>query len=561
MYSPRRAFGKTVTISIPAELASETTLLAYLGVSPAELKKIWWFRGRMYHHFNIAKGQGKIRSIAAPDKRLKIIQRKIAVLLDQLYRVRTPVHAFVPDRSVKTNAESHGAHRHVLNIDLQDFFGSITETRVIGVLVSIGVDKRVSEIIARICCLNSKLPQGAPTSPVISNMICFRIDTDLMIIAKKSHAIYTRYADDITFSSYHSLAPLFETPPPPPGKFSPEILDPNLKQAIISNGFSINNEKAFYANRNSRRVVTGVKINSGLNVDRRYIRQIRAKLHSIEKLGLAGAQAKYKSANGKGQISDHLHGKISYVAHLKGRSDPVIRSLILRYNKSFVAAPIKLEPTIEERRERSVWVVDNQDDHGTCFFLKGVGLVTSAHCVEGSMSVQVLHPSKHTTKFQADIIHRCEHRDLAILDTSHIPPSEFYEMEASSNIPKPTDPALALGYPSWGLGERLNIRSGFVTILTRKFGVQIVEVTQQLSQGMSGGPILDNAGKVIGIIRSGGPQEPRQFSVDVREINGTLNMGPDEKPKPTATSTNITVLESPFSKWLRIKIIKWLRIE
>ena len=565
VHSLRRIFGKTVTISIPAEMASEVDLLAYLEVSPAELKKIWWFRHRMYREFNIAKASGKSRLITAPDRRLKMIQRRLAALLDQLYRVRHPVHAFVPDKSVKTNAEAHGDRRYVVNLDLEDFFGSITEARVTGLLVSLGVPKRVSEIIARLCCRGGKLPQGAPTSPVISNMICFRLDTDLLVIAKAARAIYTRYADDITFSSYQPPAPLFEGPVPPVGRFSPELLATSLRGAISTNGFVVNGEKAHYADRNSRRIVTGVKINAGLNVDRRYIRRIRAVLHSIENSGLPAAQSKYSSAGGKGQLANHLRGKISYVAHLKGRADPVVRSLIGRYNRSFKQAPITLEPTPEERRDRSVWVVDNQHDHGTCFFLKGVGLVTSAHCVEGVMAVGVLHPSKHTTIFPAAILHRDEHRDLAILDTSAIPKSDFYEMELATTAVTTTDRVVALGYPSWGPGERLNIRRGEVTVLTAKFGVPLVEVTQQLSQGMSGGPVVDREGKVIAIIRSGGPSEPRQFAVDAKELSGALRMPAAEKPKTQSTKAIATPQARGFlattSNQIRQRLRRWLGID
>jgi RNA-directed DNA polymerase len=100
--SARRAFGKRISIPIPPELADEPALLTHLKVSPAELKKIWWYRGRMYTQFEIAKGSGKVRTITAPDRRLKILQQKLAPLLGQLYRVRNPVHGFVPDRSVKT---------------------------------------------------------------------------------------------------------------------------------------------------------------------------------------------------------------------------------------------------------------------------------------------------------------------------------------------------------------------------------------------------------------------------------------------------------------------------
>jgi hypothetical protein len=176
--SVARLFGKLIPIPIPPELANETALLAHLGLGSSELKKIWFFRGRMYQQFCIAKGEGKARLITAPDRRLKILQRKLAPLLGQLYRLRPPVHGFVTARSVKTNAEAHGARRYVVNLDLQDFFPTITERRVRGVLVAIGIDAAVAAIVARLCCVEDHLPQGAPTSPILSNMICFRLDKD-----------------------------------------------------------------------------------------------------------------------------------------------------------------------------------------------------------------------------------------------------------------------------------------------------------------------------------------------------------------------------------------------
>lgn len=558
MHSARRVFGTSVTISIPPEMADEATLLGYLGVTPAELKKIWWYRNRMYHEFTISKSSGKARVISAPDRRLKIIQHKIVPLLNALYRVRNPVHGFVSRRSVKTNAEAHGGRRFVVNIDLEDFFGSITEKRVVGLLTAIGTEARVSEIIARLCCREGQLPQGAPTSPVVSNMICYRMDTDLLQIAKQSRCIYTRYADDLTFSSHQPPSLLFESAVPAAGRFAPNLLAISLKNAIATNGFTINAEKAHYADRNSRRMVTGVKINAGLNVDRRYIRHIRAVLHSVETTGLSGAQAKYSASGGTGNVADHVRGKISYVGHLKGQADPVVRSLVGRYNKSFKGRKIKLLPTDEEQRYRSVWVVDHPDSTGTCFFLKGVGLVTCAHCVKGLDEVDVLHPTKHTTLFSTAILHRDEDRDLAILDTSPIPPSEFYELELASTDVVATDKVVALGYPGWGLGERLNIRPGEVTVITRKHGVPMIEVSQQLTQGMSGGPVVDQYGRVVGVIRSGGPSEGRQFSVNAKELTATAKMLPDEKSRDSIVSTEKLVPEgestSEFRKWVRREV-------
>ena len=160
----------------PVELTSEEALLGYLDVSAVELKKIWWFRHRMYHIFNLGKPSGKPRVISAPNARLKYLQRRIAPLLERLYRVRKPVHGFVAGKSVKTNAEAHLRKRHIVNLDLKDFFASITEARIAGVLRSLGVDSRVSAIIARLSTNHGQLPQGAPTSPILSNMICFGLD-------------------------------------------------------------------------------------------------------------------------------------------------------------------------------------------------------------------------------------------------------------------------------------------------------------------------------------------------------------------------------------------------
>ncbi len=333
-------FGKPIRVTIPEELANEAAFLAYLHISARELKKIWYYRRRMYHHFSIAKGPNKVRLISAPDQRLKILQRKLAETLNKIYRPRKPVHGFVADRSVKTNALSHLHRRFVVNVDLADFFPTIAENRVQGLFNSLGVDSRVADIVARICCNNGHLPQGAPSSPVISNMICFRLDKQLMAIAKDARCIYTRYADDITFSSHQPPVGLFEATLPPSGRFAPDLLVPKLRDAFQSNGFTINTDKTHYADRHSRRIVTGLKINELLNVDRRYVRNIRATLHSVEKLRADDAEQKFREKHGgRSGLAAHLQGKIAFLTHVKGQSDPVVRSITLRFNKCFPTRP------------------------------------------------------------------------------------------------------------------------------------------------------------------------------------------------------------------------------
>jgi RNA-directed DNA polymerase len=519
-------FGKSIRVIIPAELADETALLAYLGLGAAELRKIWYFRRRMYRNFSIAKGPKKVRMISAPDERLKFLQRKLADKLSELYRPRNPVHGFVAERSVKTNAIAHLHRRFIVNVDLRDFFPTISQKRVEGMLSSLGIDARVVEIIGRICCNNGSLPQGAPSSPVLSNMICFRLDKQLMGIAKEARSIYTRYADDITFSSHQPLTALFETTLPPAGRFSPDLLTPKLRGVFQQNGFAINPDKAHYAERHSRRIVTGLKINELLNVDRRYVRNIRAALHSIETLGLKDAEKKFHEQHGgRSSLAAHLQGKISFLTHIKGQSDPVVPSITLRFNKCFPTRPINVKPTQAEIRDRAVWVVEYSDVlQGTAFFLKGVGLVTAAHCVRDVNEVEVFHPSKHANKFKATVRKRDEHRDLAILE-HRIPATDYFELDPVSRPIATGDSTTAVGYPKWAPGDMLNIRPGFVSTLTVKSAVRLIEVTQKLTQGMSGGPLLDANDAVAGIIHKGGPEEGRDFAVHIQVLEDWLRKG------------------------------------
>jgi S1-C subfamily serine protease len=518
-------FSQPIRITIPAELADEAALLAYLGLGTAELRKIWYYRARMYQHFSIAKGSNKVRIISAPDERLKFLQRRLAEKLTDLYRPRNPVHGFVADRSIKTNALAHLHRRFVINIDLKDFFLTISQNRVEGMLSSLDINARVAEIISRICCNNGHLPQGAPSSPVLSNMICFRLDKKLMGIAKEARCIYTRYADDITFSSHQPPTALFETIFPPTGHFSPDLFAPKLRDVFQQNGFAINADKAHYADRHSRRIVTGLKVNELLNVDRRYVRNIRAALHSIETIGIKDAEKKFHEKHGgRSSLAAHLQGKISFLTHIKGQSDPVVRSITLRFNKCFPTRPIKVTPTPAEIRDRAVWVVDHPNDQGSAFFLKGVGLVTAAHCVKGGNEVEVLHPSKHANTFKATVRKRHEHRDLAILD-HQIPATEYFEFDPVSHVIATGDPMTAVGYPSWAPGDPLNIRPGFVSTLTVKGAVQLIEVTQKLTPGMSGGPLLDANDAVAGIIHKGGPNEGRDFAVHINVLEDWLKEG------------------------------------
>lgn len=387
-----------------------------------------------------------------------------------------------------------------------------------GVLQSLGIAQDVVDAISIICCFNGALPQGSPSSPIISNMICFRLDKELLIFAKQNRCIYTRYADDLSFSSFQPLNGLFKALPPSQGHFSPDLLNEKLQQIFIENGFLLNPDKAIYADRYSRRTVTGIWINEALNVDRRFVRNLRAALYSVETLGIAAAQEKLTSTYKiEANIGNHLQGKISWLKYIKGSSDPVFRKLALRFNNSFAQLNIKIDPSLEEIQERPVWIIEKGTSQGTAFFLEGIGLVTAAHCIfeKEDGKLELYHPSKASNKFDITVRDMCKHQDVALLNHS-IPNNEFYELKASTKTVEVGGGTQAFGYPDFGPGDKLNIRTGNVTSLPIKSAVRMIEVEQRLSQGMSGGPLLDINNEVIGIIHKGGSGHERQLSIDIR---------------------------------------------
>jgi RNA-directed DNA polymerase len=140
---------------------------------------------RRYNSFSISKRNGGTRLISTPATGLKTVQRRLSKLLYAIYEPRKGVHGFAIGRGITTNAEAHVRQAHLLNIDLEDFFGSINFGRVRRLFLAepFKLPNRVATVLAQICCHENKLPQGAPTSPIISNLICGRMDGQLKAFA------------------------------------------------------------------------------------------------------------------------------------------------------------------------------------------------------------------------------------------------------------------------------------------------------------------------------------------------------------------------------------------
>ena len=280
-----------------------------------------------YATFDIPKKNGMMRRIDAPTVNVKILQQKLNQVLQSIYSAKPSVHGFVTGKSVKSNALQHLGKRWVFNVDLEDFFPSINFGRVRGMFMGkpYRLPQKVATVLAHLCCFQGHIPQGAPTSPAISNMICAQMDSQLQQLARMNRSTYTRYADDMTFSTTSSRFPSAIAVSTSLNQIRP---GDNLRQTIEQNGFTINNKKVWLSGQHRRQVVTGVTVNKFPNLPRRFTNQIRAMLHAWKRHGLCAAQEHWEkrfSTQHRApwrilpRFEQVLKGKIEYLGMIKGR--------------------------------------------------------------------------------------------------------------------------------------------------------------------------------------------------------------------------------------------------
>lgn len=289
-----------------------------------------------YKSFSIQKKSGKPRKILSPSEPLKIIQRKLCQVLYSAYTPSSAVHGFSVGKSIVTNANQHVRKRFVLNVDLKDFFATIHFGRVRGIFMAppYRLPERVATVLAQICCFDNQLPQGAPTSPIVSNMVCARLDSQLKRLAREMKCTYTRYADDLTFSTTLPKFPydLAHVTSSVDGYKFKTDLGNRLVSVLSDNGFEINYEKVRLQHKNHHQEVTGITVNQFPNVKRSFIREISSMLYVWEKYGLAAAQEKYikkqmkdlkTPAIGVALLDDVVRGKINFLGMVRGKENKI----------------------------------------------------------------------------------------------------------------------------------------------------------------------------------------------------------------------------------------------
>lgn len=279
-----------------------------------------------YSPFLIPKKSGGTRQIYAPVKTLKYIQKQLALRLQVLYEPLNVVHGFLKEYedkngkkvkpTVVSNAATHVRKKIILNIDLENFFPTVSKKRVYGLFKNqYSLNSKIASYLTFICSTENGLPQGAPTSPIITNMICSRLDRKLRRLSSENYVTYSRYADDLSFSTSKK-------------KF-PSDFESKVNEIIKAEGFSLNEKKRRLHLRENRLEVTGLTVNLKPNVQRRYVRNLRAIFHSIRKHGINAAAENYVkiknvSINDPAEsLKRYLKGKIEYLGQVKGKDDPV----------------------------------------------------------------------------------------------------------------------------------------------------------------------------------------------------------------------------------------------
>lgn len=294
-----------------------------LGLSAAQFRYIVSHRNLdcFYRQFNISKKNGNFRKIVSPSIKIKVIQNNLVRFLQQIYNPPLFVNGFIKGKSILSNAIPHVKQKIILKIDLKNFFENINFFQIRDIFLSnpFSFNTQIATFITRICCFSGHLAQGSPVSPIISNIVCSRLDKQLYDFTSRNDCILTRYADDITISSSAS-------------KFcnniiiceNPIIISNQLKQIIESNRFKINYEKLCIKKQHTPMFVTGVKINNKPNLSRSKYRQIRSMIYSYLKYGDNKCLYDYSKVTNKFPkctFYDIIKSKISFFEMIRGNKD------------------------------------------------------------------------------------------------------------------------------------------------------------------------------------------------------------------------------------------------
>ena len=293
--------------------------------SPSLLDYIITRKDSYYRNFRVKKKNGTYRYINEPLNQLFTIQKEFSqfFLINRANNYHS--HGFELKKNIITNANKHVNKKIVLNIDLEDFFSNISISRIGKLLLEKFNISEVEAIkIADLLTYKNSLPQGSPSSPVLSNLICEQLDYELHKYCKQFNITYTRYADDMSFSFNFNKLPIIQVK--------------NIIFIIEQNNFKINKKKYRYYYRNARQLVTGLVVNEKVNVKREYYKRLRAILHNWSVKGIVYAQDKFIEKYGENKnFILTVEGWVNFLGQVKGND-----------NAQFLTIKSKLDRLLQE---------------------------------------------------------------------------------------------------------------------------------------------------------------------------------------------------------------------
>ncbi|WP_426683347.1 trypsin-like peptidase domain-containing protein [Xanthomonas translucens pv. undulosa] len=502
------------------------SLALLFGTSSAILRSIYSSSG--YKSFLIPKKSGGVRTIAAPMRLRRSFQKKLLPLLDSVYRPSEYAHGFVTKRNVRTNAQPHVGRTTLINVDLLDFFSSITFKRVRGLFLSspFRLQWPIANILAHLCCYNGLLPAGGITSPVISNLVMSRLDKRLGSLVKRLGGEYSRYADDMSMSFNRPIAQL-----------SSLILVDNvgnlsvgaaLNELLKAEGFEVNPSKLRVSTKKSRKSVTGLIVNERVNVARKWYLNLESKIYAVEKFGWAAiARKEYSEIADVGvasrKLMRRLHGKLAYLQMIRGRGDWICSDLAARFNALHTDSMLRV-PSTEiisriKRADRGIMIVLGYGaaqyhgyvmtpHQGTGFCTPSGVVVTAAHVIYDDAKKKVV-PYVYVMNERSKTLHECQvlafdnHRDVAILK---IMPAgvdlERHRFGLSHNISQGLQ-VTSIGYPNYMHGNLASIQSHQVVKRFVSSAVKKAQINGAVQGGLSGSPLFDSNMHVVGLVHKG----------------------------------------------------------
>lgn len=268
-----------------------------LNIEKKVLVKYIYSNGRFYREVNIEKKSGGYRTLSVPSMNQKYIQRWILENILYTQECSENVTGFTPFKSILHNASPHINQEYIYKFDLKDFFSNIKSNKIFNLFYSLGFNTEVSDAFTRLCTYKNCLPQGAPTSPYLANLVCKKLDYRLAVLCQKYKFKYTRYADDITISGNYKILHFRKI----------------FKKIIFDEGFLLNQKKIHLIRNGQQKKVTGIVVNEKLNISKKEIKKVRQSIFYIKKYGIESHLNYINWTSSCTKYKNHLYGKIQFI--------------------------------------------------------------------------------------------------------------------------------------------------------------------------------------------------------------------------------------------------------